>query len=53
MDRVNIHGVNISNITIREAVEKIQEWISSHSAYSNFSEILPSKLRSSEISDNT
>ncbi|MDI9482798.1 MAG: WecB/TagA/CpsF family glycosyltransferase [Bacillota bacterium] len=52
MDRVNIHGVNISNITIREAVEKIQEWISGnsiHSVYTPNAEIIMQAQRDPEL----
>jgi N-acetylglucosaminyldiphosphoundecaprenol N-acetyl-beta-D-mannosaminyltransferase len=52
MDRVNIHGVNISNITIREAVEKIQEWIngnSIHAVYTPNAEIIMQAQRDPEL----
>jgi N-acetylglucosaminyldiphosphoundecaprenol N-acetyl-beta-D-mannosaminyltransferase len=52
MDRINIHGVNISNITMREAVEKIQEWIngdSIHAVYTPNSEIIMQAQRDPEL----
>lgn len=52
MDRINIHGVNISNITMREAVEKIQEWIngdSIHAVYTPNSEIIMQSQRDPEL----
>ncbi|HEY8499440.1 MAG TPA: WecB/TagA/CpsF family glycosyltransferase [Clostridia bacterium] len=52
MDRVNIHGVNIHNITMREAVEKIKEWISGNSinaVYTPNAEIIMQAQRNPEL----
>lgn len=52
MDRISIHGVNIHNITMREAVEKIKEWIdgnSIHAVYTPNAEIIMQAQRNPEL----
>lgn len=52
MDRVNIHGVYINNITMRETVEKVMEWINGNSinaVYTPNSEIIMQAQRDPEL----
>lgn len=52
MDRVNIHGVKIHNVTMREAVETVQEWVvgnAIHAIYTPNSEIIMQAQRNPEL----
>ncbi len=52
MDRKNIHGVHIHNITMQEAVNEVKKWVegdSIHAVYTPNSEILMQAQRNPEL----
>ncbi len=52
MDRINIHGVKIHNVTMQEAVSLIQSWVegdSIHAVYTPNSEIIMQAQRNHEL----
>jgi N-acetylglucosaminyldiphosphoundecaprenol N-acetyl-beta-D-mannosaminyltransferase len=52
MDRINIHGVKIHNVTMREAVETVLNWVSGnsiHAVYTPNAEIIMQAQRNSEL----
>lgn len=52
MDRVNIHGVKIHNVTMEEAVETVLDWVSGndiHSVYTPNAEIIMQAQRNPEL----
>jgi len=52
MEKINIHGVYINNITMQEAVEKIREWLGADSinaVYTPNSEIIMQAQRDPEL----
>lgn len=52
MDRVNIHGVRIHNVTMQDAVEMINNWINEnniHAVYTPNSEIIMQAQRDPEL----
>ncbi len=52
MDRINIHGVKIHNVTMQEAVETVLSWIpgtSIHSVYTPNAEIIMQAQRNADL----
>lgn len=52
MDRINIHGVKIHNVTMQEAVETVLSWVSGnsiHSVYTPNAEIIMQAQRNTEL----
>jgi N-acetylglucosaminyldiphosphoundecaprenol N-acetyl-beta-D-mannosaminyltransferase len=54
MDRINIHGVKIHNVTMQEAVETVQKWVAGngiHAVYTPNAEIIMQAQRNPELKD--